>query len=241
MTTRTSELPPEAFACEVTTASDYGRIRLGSDEFLLSSETRQRFISRSGEEVESVVTFSDCREYKAESRVSFGATPAGSETKTSAPLLDLPAGLPVVIALTIGIDSATAAGGDRFAGKLARPVVDARNKILVPEGSAVAGRLTKVAVHMQPAEVAIVFHVDTVRIDGAEVPFHLTGRTTPKGGWMREILSSLTIGGGGGRIGGITTTVHPPAPEGELNALDFPGARKVLEAGFQTEWVTVKP
>jgi hypothetical protein len=246
MTTRTSELPPEAAACELTTASDYGSVKLGGREFPLSRETRQRFIDRSGDEVENIVTFSACRLYQVESRVSFGAAPgdapAGPARAIPAPRLDLPAGLPVVIALAAGIDSATAAGGDRFTGRLAKPVLDDRKQTLVPEGAAVAGRLIKVAVHMQPPEVAIVLHVETVQIDGAEAPFHVAGAPVPRRGeWLREILSSLTIGVGGGHAGGIVFADHPPAPEGELNALGFPGTRKVLEPGFLTEWVTVSP
>jgi len=251
MTTRTSELPPEALACELTTASDYGRVSLGGREFPLSRETRQRFIDRSGDEVENIVTFSACRAYQAESRVSFGVTPEDAPAGPAKPVpargLDLPAGLPVTIELSAGIDSATAAGGDRFTGRLAKPILDDRKKMLVPEGSVVAGRLIEVAVRMQPREVAIVLNVETVRIDGAETAFHVAGRTpSSRGGeWLREILSSLTIGGGGSHSGGsasgITITDHPPAPEGELNVLRFSGTRKVLEPGFKTEWVTVKP
>jgi hypothetical protein len=156
--------------------------------------------------------------------------------------MELPAGLPAIVELTSGIDSAMAAGGDRFSGRLAKPVVDERNRTLVPEGSAVAGRLIEVAVHMQPAEVAFVLHVKTVRIGGADVPFHVAGRTHPSGPgeWLREILSSLTIGVGGASSG-PTIAAHPPAPEGELTVLRFSGPRKVLEPGFKTEWVTVKP
>ena len=243
MTTRTSELAPEAFICELRTASDYGRERVGGGELLLSRETRQRFIERAGAEVESIVTFSACRAFQSESRVSFGAgtgEAARGPAKALPDRLDLPAGLPVTIELTTGIDSAKAAGGDRFTGRLAKAVRDERNTVLVPQGAAVAGRLIEVAVHMKPAEVALVLHVETVQIEGADVPFHLAGRTVPKLEWLREILSSLTIGSGGGSAG-ITITREPPAPEGERNTLLFPGTREVLEPGFKTEWVTVKP
>ena len=111
----------------------------------------------------------------------------------------------------------------------------------MPEGSAVAGRLIKVAVHIQPPEVAMVLHVETVQIGGVDLPVHLTGRTPAKGEWLREILSSLTVGAGGSGVSGITISHHPPAPEGELGVLSFPGTRKVLAAGFRTEWVTAKP
>jgi hypothetical protein len=185
------------------------------------------------------VTFSGCREYGAE---------AAAEPVKAAPTRrpDLPAGLPVTIALASGIDSATAAGGDRFTGRLVEPVKDSRDMILLPEGAAVAGRLIEVAVHMRPPlEVAIILRVDSAQIDGAEVPLHLTGRTPVKSGWLGEILSYLSVGPGGGRIGGspggATGSKNPLAQEGKINALLFSGTRKILEAGFRTDWVTVKP
>ena len=109
--------------------------------------------------------------------------------------------MPLEIELTTAIDSATAAAGDRFSGKVAQAVRDG-SRTLIPERAAVAGRLTQVAVHMQPAQVAIGLHVETVTLDGASVPIHLAGRFVPKGGWLREWLGSLTIGAGGGGGGG---------------------------------------
>jgi hypothetical protein len=238
MTTRTSELPSGAFGCEHTTAAEYGRVKIGAREFLLARETRQRFIDRSGAEVENVVTFSGCREYEVQ-------TPAAPAKAAPRRRLDLPVGLPVTIALASGIDSATAAGGDRFTGRLAEPVKDSRDMILLPEGTVVAGRLIQVAVHMRPPlEVAIVLRVDSVQVDGAEFPIHLTGKTPVKGGWLGEVLSNLSIGAGGGRIGGPPGRAggdRSPEPREEINDLRFPGTRRVLEAGFKTEWVTVKP
>jgi len=243
LNTRTSELPAAAFVCEIATSSEYGRVAIGGREAPLSRETRQRFIDRSGAEVESVVTFSGCREYQAESRVNFGAPEQSPSPVTTAavPGLDLPPGLPVTIEVSAAIDSAVAAGGDRFTGVVVKPVRDDRGRVLLPEGSAVAGRLIEVAVHIQPPDVAMVLHVETAQIGGVEFPLHLTGRTPAKGEWLREILSSLTVGAGGSGASGITISHHPPAPEGELDVLSFPGTRKVLSAGFRTEWVTVKP
>jgi hypothetical protein len=86
-----------------------------------------------------------------------------------------------------------------------------------------------------------------VRLDGTEVPLHVAGRDRPGGRseWLFDILSSLHVGGGGENntsgVRGITIVRHPPAPDGELNTLRFPGTHKVLEPGFKTEWVTVAP
>jgi hypothetical protein len=45
----------------------------------------------------------------------------------------------------------------------------------------------------------------------------------------------------GGASGGPSIAARPPAPEGEVNVLRFSGTHKVLQPGFKTEWVTVKP
>ena len=109
------------------------------------------------------------------------------------------------------------------------------------------GRLIKVAVRMHSPEVTLVLHAETVRVDGAEVAFHVAGRGSPTAGSeaMREWLESLDIGAGGGRGGGgpvrsTAGTSRPAAAEEELSALRFPGKRKILEAGFRTEWVTAR-
>lgn len=244
LNTRTSEQPARALVCEIATSSEYGQVKIGSRELPLSRETRQRFIDRSGAEVESVVTFSGCRAYQAESRVRFGGASEQAPAPAAvagAPLFDLPPGLPVTIDLSGAIDSAVAAGGDRFTGAVTKPVKDSRGRVLLEGGSVVAGRLIEVAVHVQPPEVALVLHVETARIGGADVPLHLTGRTPAKRAWLREILSSFSVGAGGGSVSDVTISHQPPAPEGELDALSFPGTQKVLPAGFRTEWVTVKP
>ena len=250
MTTRSSELPREAFSCEIDTAADYGKTAEDAGGVPVARETHQRYIDRTGAETESVITFSDCREL-APPRIYSGppTDPAIALDASADPRrLDLPAGLPLEIELTTAIDSATAAAGDRFSGKVAQAVRDG-SRTLIPERAAVAGRLTQVAVHMQPAQVAIGLHVETVTLDGASVPIHLAGRFVPKGGWLREWLGSLTIGAGGGGGGGGAgggargpiNTVHAPPSQGETDMLSFPGTRKILDPGFKTEWVTVEP
>jgi hypothetical protein len=57
LTTRTAELPSEAFCCEMSSTFEYRRMRIGASEFLLSLEARQRFGERSSVETENVTTF----------------------------------------------------------------------------------------------------------------------------------------------------------------------------------------
>jgi hypothetical protein len=237
LTTRTSELPRAAFSCEISSTSDYAHESVGGRDFLLSRETRQRFIEPSGKETESVVTFSACRD---EPRSS---TPAPKAVAA----VDLPAGLPVQIELETSIDSETASGGDTFTGRISKPVLDARKqRTLLPEATRVSGRLLKVAQRMRPAEVGIVLKIETALVDGVERPIHLAGRVMPQRGWLANLLSTLSVSGGmgGGAGGGMsapTVEYHPATIEGEYNPLTFPGSRKIIEPGFKTEWETTEP
>jgi hypothetical protein len=101
--------------------------------------------------------------------------------------------------------------------------------------------LLKVAQRTNPPEVAIVLQVETVRIEGADAPFHVAGRFVPKLGWLWDILSSMNVGVTSSHtesgVSGLKRTYDPP--DGEYNALTFPGTRKILEPGFKTEWQTV--
>ncbi|MGE5568918.1 MAG: hypothetical protein ACM3S5_07780 [Rhodospirillales bacterium] len=229
LTTRTGELPSEAFCCEITSAFDYGRTRTGADSLLLPTEARQRFIERSGVETENITTFSDCREFRGE-----------SPPRNLGPPLAIRAGLPVMIALGARIDSATAAAGDRFVGTIAKPVEDA-GQIVLPKGALVEGRITKVEVRTQPQAVTIDLAVETVEVGGAAVPFHVTGPPPDTRSKLEKVLSELRIG-----AGGLSTrpVARPPVPapgEPRSSELHFPGERAILDRGFQTEWITVKP
>ncbi len=229
LTTRTAELPPEAFCCEMNSSSDYGRVRIGADEFLLPKEARHRFIERSGTETENITTFSGCREYKPE-----------SAPEKPAPPLEIPAGLPVTIALGTRIDSANAAAGDRFTGTLAKPVPEA-GTIVLPEGAIVNGRITKIEVRTQPAVVIIGLEVETVQIGGAAIPFYVTGKPRDSRSGLQKVLSSLHIGGGGFSTHPSTTASVPAPGETRSSELRFPGKHAALDQGFQTDWITVKP
>jgi hypothetical protein len=56
----------------VDTTLDYGNVHLGGADFLLPTATRQRFIGRDDTESKNRYAFSCCRDFQAESKVSFG-------------------------------------------------------------------------------------------------------------------------------------------------------------------------
>ena len=112
----------------MTSALDYGETKIGDASFPLPTEARERFIQRSGTEVENLVAFSGCRQYKGESSVSFGSAPErpGGAAESAAPPAEaaLPAGLTVEIALDGPIDSDASARGDAFAGTVAKALIE---------------------------------------------------------------------------------------------------------------------
>ena len=238
------ELPSEANCCRFTTALDYRHVRIGAAEFLLPFEALQRFVMPGGREVENTVTFSSCREYGAESTVAYEGGPSSGPASRAdaAPLSawDAPAGLPVAIALTTRIDSAVAAAGDPFKGRLAAPVLDKLKHVIAPEGSLVRGRVTLAGRMLEqpsstpmlphPGHVEIHLKIETIEIGGIETPAHLTGKRDP------ATLSQPhgSFGSRGLPIGEI------PQRNAEGHAtVQCPGKRCVIREGFRTEWVTV--
>jgi hypothetical protein len=141
LTVRTEELPAATHACEVDTTLEYGTVRLRGEDFLLPAFTQQRFIEQDGSEAENSIRFSACRDFQAESAVSFGAVPklADATPQTAGAAFELPVGLPVTVELISSIRADQASAGDRIEGRLAEPVRDVRRGLLLPHGAKVFG------------------------------------------------------------------------------------------------------
>ena len=120
---------------------DYSSQRIGAADFPLPQAARERFTMPNGMEVENTVTFSACREYLAESAVSYQGTPAPAPEaivdRAPPPLFP---GLPVTIALTGSIDSDVAAAGDPFTGRAYEARLT-KFKTIAPAGAIVHGRV----------------------------------------------------------------------------------------------------
>lgn len=232
---RTEELPPATSACETDTSLEYGVVQLGGGDYLLPKVARQRFIGRDGAEAENTMSFSACREYQAESKVAFGegARTGASEASNPAAAADLPAGLPVTVELITSVRIGQAAAGDPIEGRLAKPIRDERQTTLVPEGAAVAGRLTRVETAYAPrVQHTVVLRWETVRIGGAMAPLSLLPIRRP---------ADLRTGGGNVlRRRGMEIELPLPS-ESRYGVFHLPAERAVLESGFRSEWLTLRP
>ena len=199
---------------------------------------------RSGTEVENVITFSGCREYRAESQLQFDGPPEGgagaAKPATDAPPINLSAGLPVTIELNDMIDSDAAARGDSFSGTVTKDVVDG-GRVVIPQGAMAQGRIERLEIRERPPEVAIDLSVSSIRIGESERSIRLTGKPPerPAGSALAAILSTLSPG----RVGSAAPPGGRPGSSGEplkpIDELSLPGKHEILQRGFQTEWLTM--
>jgi hypothetical protein len=144
----------------------------------------------------------------------------------------IPAGLAFRVALTQGIDTATAAAGDPIKAKLITPIQD-NLKVIIPMGAAIAGRIVRIR-QFYGTETAL--YVD-IRLDAVEVD----------GVWRR-----LTATPDGGRSfqKSRNKTLQRRVELGTLRGLEERSAsfvfRKVhapyiIASGLESAWMTETP
>ncbi len=228
---QTDELPPETHSCENDTSLDFGVVQLGRAGYLLPKLARQRFIGRQGAESENAMTFSACREYQAESKLSFGAGASTSRSSSGSPAstFQLPDGLPVTIELLTPIHASGAAAGDRLEGRLAKPIVDRHQKTLAPEGTLVEGRLMRVETRYDlRSALTVALRWESLRLNGdaiiplALIPVRRVSAPQPAGALRRR---------------GIPIDLPLPS-ESKYGVFRFSGTNAVVESGFQSDWLT---
>ena len=186
-----------------------------------------------GREVENTVTFSACREYRAESAVAYQTPtpPPAASGDAAPPAIDIPAGLPVAIALNGGISSDVAAAGDPFTGRLARPLADPLKHAIAPSGAMVHGRISSLVLSLSPERVTIHLTTETVEIGGREVPIRLTGQRNP--------VVTTVVSAGGLQTRGVAIGEMPRRPYADYIEIQHSGKRWVIPDGFLTNGVTM--
>jgi hypothetical protein len=222
---------PASNLCEFDASLDYARMRIGAGEFLLPKTTRQTFVMPTRWEAESTVAFSACREYRADSIVSYedsaSAQPAGGKDAAAREPLKLPPGLRVSVELTAAIDSATAAAGDAYAGRLAEPLLDESKNTLAPRGAIVRGRIMSVQSYRYPSSVQIALALESVEIRGAALPFRVAPKKAGSGGGAETIRHPQ------GEL--------PRSSESDCVLIELSGDHRVIRPGYKAEWVTAAP
>jgi len=228
---RTRELPAGTGFGKASTALEYQRVHIGDSDVVLPRHSQLDIVMDEGREARNVTTFSKCREYQAESAISFDAL-AGVESTAARGggrgRVVLPIGLPVVLALMEPIDSATSAAGDEIAAKVVKPVRRAGSaEVLIPAGAIARGRIRRIEHHLQPAPyflVAIAFN--RVEWQGAVSPF--AARSEPDPVLVKELDANLALRETGFRFWGVGTFLWRTRK-----------SSTVIPAGFESNWFTL--
>jgi hypothetical protein len=231
LTVRTVDPPEGAAFCQATSNLDYQLIHIGDSEVLLPKQAQLEIELKDGPETRNITTFSNCREYQAESEIVF-SDPAATENAAPQGFgrgrVSLPIGLPVTLALTAPIDTATAAAGDPVDAKVVKPVHRAGSaEELIPAGALVRGRIRRVEHHLHPSPYfRIVLAFNRVEINGAVSPFVV--RSEPDKDLADRLGANLQLRDTGIFYWGVGTFLIPSNK-----------SNLVIPAGFESKWFTL--
>jgi hypothetical protein len=242
-TIRTDRLPAVAQMCQASTTIDYHEIRIGNGDFLIPLQSEFQTAQIDATRTRSVSRFSGCREYTADSTLSFDEAIPGTAkaNEVHAAAAALPAGLALALKLTAPIDTRTASAGDVVTATVSKAVtVPGSNRILIPAGSRVKGRISEMRQFMKPAarfQIGLAF--DTVAFEGIETPVALAlvveqnPLVSPGGSRERSFGSSL-------RSRPVDLNIPPPNNRGTGGTLVFRTDKTswIVPTGYESKWIT---
>ena len=140
------DIPPKLKMSSAKLAIDYERVAVGAGTFLLPRATDVRMAGTSGLEDRAVARFTGCRQFLAESSLSFDDRPVAPAPIDNDPGAELPAGLNLDVVLAAPIVRKTAAVGDVVQAEL-RKEVKTKGGVMVPKGAVVDGRIVTLETH----------------------------------------------------------------------------------------------
>jgi hypothetical protein len=213
LTVEADEFPADEQMCRVEDVMEYRRAKIGDGDFLLPETSRMTVQFTNDGESRNETTYSGCREYVGETKISFGDDALGNVAapeRVKKPQR-LPPGIRLQIGLQSRIDSKTAAAGDAITGVVLR---GERAKDIVH------GRILRMEQDVSPIKrwvVAIRF--DSIEHGGVEQAMDLRPLDDGIRGRPNVILHvTRPLGAGVFVLGG--------------------GENLVLDAKFRSEWET---
>ena len=227
----TGDLPSGAPFCRATSTLHYQMAHIGDSDVLLPQQSQLDIELDRGSRTRNITTFAGCREYQAESEISFDSS-AGTEEATRQTggrgRVALPIGLPVAMALTAPIDTATAAAGDPVDAKLLAPVRRPGSPAdLLPTGAVVRGRIRRVDHHLLPTPYfRLVLAFKRVDVGGVVSPFVV--RSDPDAVVAQKLGVNLEPRDSGLFYWGVGTFLFPSNKD-----------HIVIPAGFASKWFTL--
>jgi hypothetical protein len=230
-TVEASPLPSGSFMCQLHSALDYQRVRIGDGDVLLPREGQLAIVMDNALETSNVTTFSDCREYQAESALRFDSNSdvdgASARPVVRTPVA-LPIGLPVELALEAPIDTGTAAAGDPISAKVVKPVRrPGSGEILIPAGATVRGRITRMERHVLPRPYFLV-SISFNRLVRGDISSPFAAKYDGSENLARDLGAELRLPGRGLEFWDVGTFLFPSNKP-----------KYVLPAGWESKWETL--
>jgi hypothetical protein len=205
---------------------NYGRMRVGTGDFLLPRSVEQNFIS-SGMEARNQTYFSSCREYQAESAISFSDASEMTPPQPNKPRLlplEVPAGIEIESKLETEFDSLHVARGDPFEAIVTR-AVRMKGEVVVPKGAKIGGRVSGLVRDEKPYPcIGLILEPAWVEFGGGRGPFAADQISLP---YMNPSH--------------IAHDLCPFVPEPGSAVLQFHGSTFDKTAGQSLLWRTLKP
>jgi len=124
----------------VTISIDYGLVAVGTGNFLLPQLTDARTVTDRKLENRTTTRFSECRQFLAESSISFEEKAVDQVAKQNDARAALPAGETLEATLATPIVRKTAATGDLVEAEV-RKEVKTKDGVVIPPGAIVEGRI----------------------------------------------------------------------------------------------------
>jgi hypothetical protein len=230
-TVEAARLPTGSSMCQLESTLDYQSVHIGDGDVLLPREGQLDIVMDNARETSNVTTFAECREYQAESELHFDAS-SSVDSATAKPVvrtpLALPIGLPVELALTAPIDTATAAAGDPVSAEVVKPVRrSASSDILIHPGVIVRGRITRLERHLLP-EPYFLIAMSFNRLTRGDISSPFAAKYDSNAALAKKLGAALHSRSRGLEFWDVGTFLFPSSKP-----------TYVLPAGYESKWATL--
>ena len=247
---KVEDVPPSLTMSQVINRLDYETVRIGGKEFQLPKRAHLATYFQTGAENHNWVEFSGCREFGAQSELSFTDTPKELVITTD---LDpeefaLPPGVSLRLRLETAINSATSSTGDELRATVTRAVKH-QGKVVIPRGAVAVGRLRRLESFSEPRDHFVVaFAFDRVEFGTKWVKLNaVLTDIAAFPGLSGEFGKSRSVSTNSRTLGLLFPTTQTVETE-NYSALALPGAAELyvrskkfrIPAGHRMVWTTAE-
>ena len=238
---RTGELSRSTGNCEAATTVDFGLMRIGGHESLVSQRSVLHVVRRDAVEEENATTYSGCHEFLGESTVHFGGTAAEGKAgapgavagtaESKGPKQSFPPGVRLTIRFEASIDSTTSAAGDAVFAVVRHREANPKQRLLPDGGAPLRCRITELENNFGTAHFNLSIACEAVELNGQWIPF---AAVTDKPLDLLDAAIKET------KVDVKVTRARRGSAAGATFAFPMKGPRTVV-GPFSSEWITTVP